>query len=74
MLSFFRCVKCSWQSYCPTEVAKEKMVCGAVVEYIPADDPTVGNEGPLKSMGLKPLGCGGSMKEITREEAFEDVR
>jgi len=71
MLKFFRCVKCSWQTGGPSEVMREKMVCGAVVEYVPADNPDAGAENFVHCMGMKPLGCGGEMREITQEEALK---
>tara|TARA_Y100001963_G_C6737550_1_gene427150 strand:- start:231 stop:389 length:159 start_codon:yes stop_codon:yes gene_type:complete len=44
--------------------------CGAVVEYIPSEDSGSDNEDMIRSIGLKPLGCGGKMIEITQEEAM----
>jgi hypothetical protein len=46
------------------------MKCGAVIQYIVADDPTVGQEGPIQSLGMKPIGCGGKLVEISEEEAL----
>jgi hypothetical protein len=48
---------------------KPEMKCGAVVQYIVADDPSVGQKGPIQSLGMKPIGCGGKMVEISEEEA-----
>jgi hypothetical protein len=69
MLKFFKCAKCGSQFFCSEKKARQDMKCGAVVRYIAADDPDVGNDGIIKSLGIKPLGCGGKMKEITQEEA-----
>ncbi len=46
------------------------MMCGAVVAYVPAENPDAGNGGMIKSLGIKPLGCGGKMKEVSQEEAI----
>lgn len=70
MLKFFRCTKCEWQFFCTASQARPEMKCGAVVQYLAADDPDVGNDGIIKSLGLKPIGCGGKMKEVTQEEAM----
>ncbi len=70
MLMFFKCEKCNWTTCCPDRLVKPEMKCGAVVQYIVADDPTVGQEGPIQSLGLKPLGCGGKIIEISEEEAM----
>jgi len=74
MLKFFKCKKCGWQTYCPAARARPEMTCGAVVRYIAADDPTVGQDGPIQSLGIKPLGCGGKIMEITQEEAMSYER
>lgn len=70
MLKFFKCEKCGWQTYCAAKFARPEMMCGAVVQYIAADNPDAGQEGPIKSLGLKPIGCGGKLVEITQEEAM----
>ena len=69
-MKFFRCEKCTVQFVTSEEVVVEQMICGAVTNYIFADDPDVGNDGIIKSIGIKPLGCGGKIKEITLEEAM----
>lgn len=46
------------------------MKCGAVVEYVVADDPDAGQDGKIHSLGIKPLGCGGKIIEISEEEAM----
>ena len=71
MLRYLRCAKCGWTTYAPPGKFRDNLVCGAVVEYVPADDPTVGNEGIEQSLGMMPLGCGGELKEITQQEALE---
>jgi hypothetical protein len=53
---------------------REEMVCGAVVEYVPADNPDAGAEDFIHCVGMKPLGCGGKMQEITQKEALESGR
>ncbi|TFH25820.1 hypothetical protein E4G67_00420 [Candidatus Bathyarchaeota archaeon] len=70
MLKFFRCEKCDWQFFCSEKKAKPEMMCGAVVAYVPAENPDAGNGGMIKSLGIKPLGCGGKMKEVSQEEAI----
>lgn len=70
MLKFLKCDKCERRTCVPKSLAPKDMVCGAVVEYVIADDPTVGEKGPIKSLGMKPLGCGGKMIEISEEEAM----
>lgn len=74
MLKFFKCSKCDWKTYCRPKQVRPEMKCGAVVQYIIADDPTVGQEGPIQSLGMKPLGCGGKMVEISEEEAMSYER
>ena len=72
MLRYFRCTKCGWTTcWPPVRALPPDLVCGAVVEYVPAEDPTVGNEGAEQSLGMKPLGCGGQLKEISQQEALE---
>lgn len=70
MLKFFRCNKCGWQTVCSEPMARIAMKCGAVVQYIAADDPSIGERGPIQSIGLKPIGCGGELAEISEEEAM----
>ncbi len=70
MLKFFRCLKCGWQCFCSVDRAKSNLQCGAVVEYIPSEDSDSDSEDMIRSTGLKPLGCGGKMVEITQEEAM----
>ena len=70
MLKFFKCNKCNWCTACSSKQMRPDMQCGAVVEYVVADDPDVGQDGPFQDLGMKPLGCGGNMIEITQEEAM----
>lgn len=70
MLKFFKCDKCGWTTFCPSYKVRSDMTCGAVVQYLVADDPEVGENGPIKSLGMKPIGCGGKISEITQEEAM----
>ena len=70
MIKFFKCKKCDWLTYCSSKQVRPHMKCGAVIAYIPADDPAVGQDGVFQSLGMKPLGCGGEMMEITQEEAM----
>lgn len=70
MLKFFKCGKCGWQFFCRSHQVRPEMKCGAVVQYLPAENPEAGNDGPIKSLGLKPIGCGGKMEEISQEEAM----
>lgn len=75
MLKYFRCNKCGWQSYGPSDGPKLEMKCGAVVQYLVAEDFEVSlGEDPVRSLGLKPIGCGGKIKEISLEEAMSHVR
>ena len=69
MLKYFRCTKCDCQFCCNAKKARPEMKCGAVIAYVPADNPEAGNGGIIKSLGIKPLGCGGEMREVSREEA-----
>jgi hypothetical protein len=52
---------------------KDNFKCGAVADYVVADNPDVGNDGIIKSAGIKPLGCGGKIVEVTQEEAMDYV-
>lgn len=70
MLKYFKCNKCDWRTACASRVVRPEMKCGAVIQYIVADDPTVGQEGPIQSLGMKPIGCGGKLVEISEEEAL----
>ncbi len=70
MLKFFKCEKCEWLTYCRAYQVRLEMKCGAVAEYVAADDPSVGQDGKIQSLGIKPLGCGGKMIEISQEEAM----
>lgn len=69
-MKFFQCNKCGNVFTCSIHQARPEMMCGTVVQYLPAENPEVGNKGPIKSLGLKPIGCGGKMEEITQEEAM----
>lgn len=68
MVKFFRCESCGFQ-FVSGGKDRPNMKCGAVVNYVFAEDADVGNEGPFKSEGMKPLGCGGKIVEISQEEA-----
>lgn len=70
MLKFFKCDKCDWTTFCKDSQARPDMKCGAVVEYVVADDPDAGQDGKIHSLGIKPLGCGGKIIEISEEEAM----
>lgn len=67
MLKYFRCNKCGWQ--CIGGMYTPSMMCGAVVQYLVAENE-IEEDGPFKSLGLKPIGCGGEIKEISLEEAM----
>jgi len=69
MVKFFKCEKCSFQ-FVGRGKEKPNMQCGAIIDYIIADDSDVGNRGPIRSEGIKPLGCGGRILEISQEEAM----
>lgn len=72
MIKFFRCEKCNFQFFAKeSRVTSDTFRCGAVVEYLMADDSNVGEDGPISSHGIKPLGCGGRVNEITKEEAMK---
>jgi len=70
MLKFFKCNKCDWRTYCTVKQERPDMKCGAVVQYIVADNPETGQDGPIRSLGMKPIGCGGKLVKITQEEAM----
>lgn len=72
MKKFFRCTKCGHQFIASSRMARN-FRCGAVIDYVPADDPNVGNNGILDSIGIKPLGCGGKITEVSAEEAMNYV-
>jgi len=69
MVKFFKCEKCQWHTCCSSKHVKDEMKCGAVVQYLTADNPEAGENELIKSIGLKPIGCGGKLVEITEEEA-----
>lgn len=70
MVKFFKCEKCNSQCYLPASKVRPEMKCGAVRQYLFADNPEAGQDGKIESLGIKPIGCGGNMKEITQEEAM----
>ena len=65
MTKFFRCGKCGYQFVAGSGMSRNNFTCGAVVEYVEADDPEVGGDKFLPSAGIKPLGCGGKIEEVT---------
>ncbi len=73
-MKVYRCEKCSYQFCAGDSKSRDEFKCGAIVDYIAADDPTVGGDGIIQSAGMKPLGCGGKIVEITLEEAMADVQ
>lgn len=71
MVKFFRCEKCNFQFVASeTRALDNEFKCGAVIDYITAEDPEVGQHEIVRSLGLKPIGCGGVVHEITQEEAL----
>jgi len=70
MLKFFKCDKCGWSTCCPERMSRPSMQCGAVAQYLIADDASVGQDGRIQSAGIKPIGCGGNILEISEEEAM----
>ena len=69
MVKFFKCEKCNYR-FVSSGRDKPNMQCGAIIDWLVADNPDVGNDGFFQSEGLKPLGCGGKIAEITQEEAM----
>lgn len=70
MLKFFKCTKCNHQFFCRADRARPEMKCGAVLQYLFAENPEASDDKIIESLGIKPIGCGGTMKEITQEEAM----
>lgn len=70
---FYRCSKCEHQFMTSQVMGRDNLKCGAVVEYIVADNPEEDGGEKIPSMGIKPLGCGGKIEEISREEAMSYV-
>jgi hypothetical protein len=68
----YRCEKCGNQSG-GAELDISMMRCGAVVEYVEADNPDANDDKFVSSLGIKPIGCGGIFKKITLEEAMDYV-
>lgn len=69
MVRFFRCEKCGYQFIASDALTRDRFKCGAVVQYLPAENEGK-QEGPIGCLGLKPIGCGGIVKEINQEEAM----
>ena len=60
-MEYFRCKKCFFQFVAAPGVAKTIMRCGAVKGW--DYDEETGEE--------IPIGCGGEVKAVTEQEAFE---
>ncbi len=73
MVRFYRCAKCGHQFMTSQSMARNDFKCGAIVEYISADNPEATGGDFLPSIGIKPLGCGGKISEVSTEEAMSYV-
>lgn len=73
MVKFYGCKKCGYQFVGQVDLPRT-FKCGAIAEYVHAEDSSVGNDGIFQAVGIKPLGCGGEIKELTQEEAMKNVR
>lgn len=73
MAKFFRCTNedCGYQFVAPDHMVRANFKCGAVAEYVAADNPEASDGSIIPCLGIKPLGCGGEIKEISQKEAME---
>lgn len=73
MVKYYRCKSCGYQFVMGTKSTNKPLTCGAVVSVVFADNPEASND-CIDSMGIKPLGCGGEIEEISFERAMSYVR
>lgn len=73
MVKFFRCERCGHQFVSADVTCRDEFKCGAIVEFVEADDPDVNDDNIIRSAGIKPVGCGGKITEVSQEEAMSYV-
>lgn len=71
-MKIFRCQKCGYQFIASSAMIRD-FKCGAVIDYVEAEVAIQEDNPFFTSVGMKPVGCGGTISEISEEEALKDV-